>query len=263
VIQADRQIASKETGAQDGSFRLSLPAGTYDVTVTAPSSPFPLRLSGIVIVPQQSTVLPPIALGPAKGSASIRGTVYAAEGAARVALLADGIERASVSTTAGGSYAFEGLPAGTYLLRVQAPGYAPDAVSAVVPDGQRAVIDIRMLYRTNIDGVDWDKGTLRVRGLGSPPKQAPTPTIRREMAKRAAVTDAERNILRAIQLVQIGPSDKLAASLDERTFTQRLQGYLQGYRVVAERDLDGGRMEIELELPLTGPGGLTSYLQRP
>jgi hypothetical protein len=36
---------------------------------------------------------------------------------------------------------------------------------------------------------------------------------------------------------------------------------VKGYRVVAERDLAGGRMEIELELPLTGPGGLTSLLQ--
>jgi len=260
LSQEGRQIASVEAGQQNGSFRFVLPAGTYDVAVTAPSSPFPVRLSAIVIRPQEATVLPPIALGPVKGTSSIRGRVSAAEGAARVTLLAGGIERASVTTSARGTYAFEEIPAGTYVLRVEAPGYASDAITAHVPDGHRTTVDVRMLYRTNIDGVDWDKGTLRIRGIGLPPKQAPTPSVRREMAKRAAVTDAERNLLRAVQMVQLGPSETLAASLDERTFTSRLQGYVQSYRIVAERDLDGGRMEVELELPLTGPGGLTSLL---
>jgi hypothetical protein len=257
-----RQIAVAAAEGRDGSFRLALPAGTYDVAVTAPSSPFPVRLSGIVIRPRESTVLTPIVLAPANGSASIRGRVLAANGAARVTLLAEGVERASVTTSAAGGYAFEELPAGAYVLRVQAPGYASDTVTVAVADGRRTTVDIRMVYRTDIDGADWEKGALRARGVGSPPMQAPTPSIRREMAKRAAIADAERNLLKAVRMVQFGPSDMLAASFDERTFTERLRGYVQGYRIVAERDLDGGRMEIEIELPLTGPGGLSSFLQR-
>ena len=118
-----------------------------------------------------------------------------------------------------------------------------------------------MLYITAIEGIDWSAGKVRARGIGLPPKQAPTPTVRREMAKRAAVADAERNLLRIVELINVGPGQKFAESPGGETFVQKLQGYLQGYRIAAERDMDGGKIEIELELPLTGTGGLTSYLQ--
>jgi hypothetical protein len=67
-------------------------------------------------------------------------------------------------------------------------------------------------------------------------------------------------MLNAIRMIQLGPSAKLTSALGKQGFTRRLQGYVKGCRVVAERDLAGGRMEVELELPLTGPGGLTSLL---
>jgi hypothetical protein len=52
----------------------------------------------------------------------------------------------------------------------------------------------------------------------------------------------------------------LIEALGPGSYVERLQGYLRGYRIAAERDLDGGRVEVELELPLTGPGGLSSYV---
>jgi hypothetical protein len=191
----------------------------------------------------------------------ITGKIQSAAPGTRVALLAEGSERASVSTNAEGKYEFEGLPAGRYTLQVSSPGYANDSVALSVSENQRANQDIRLLYITAIEGIDWNAGKIRSRGIGLPPKQAPTPTVRREMAKRAAVADAERNLLRMIELISVGPDQKFIAALGEKTYTQRLQGYLQGYRVATERDMDGGKIEIELELPLTGPGGLSSYLQ--
>jgi hypothetical protein len=171
------------------------------------------------------------------------------------------VERASVNASSEGRYEFEGLPAGRYTVQVSSPGYANDSASIDVSDSQRATRDVRLLYITAIEGIDWNTGTIRSRGIGLPPKQAPTPTVRREMAKRAAVADAERNLLRIIELITIGPDQKLITALGEKTYTQKLQGYLQGYRVATERDMDGGKIEVELELPLTGPGGLSSYLQ--
>ncbi len=261
VVQQGKTIASVEVNAQDGKFRTSLPAGTYDIKVTAPSSPYPLALPGIVVKPAETTTLSPITLAPLKGSAVITGKVQAAAAGTRVALLAEGIERASVSTNAEGKYEFEGLPAGRYSLQISSPGYANDSVALGVSDNQRANQDIRLLYITAIEGIDWNTGKIRSRGVGLPPKQAPTPAVKREMAKRAAVVDAERNLLRIIELINVGPDQKFIAALGGNTFTQKLQGYLQGYRVATERDMDGGKIEIELELPLTGPGGLSSYLQ--
>jgi len=200
-------------------------------------------------------------LASSKGSAVISGKVRSAAPGTRVALLAEGVERASVNASSEGNYEFEGLPAGRYTLQISSPGYANDSVAIGVSDNQRANQDIRLLYITAIEGIDWNAGTIRSRGIGLPPKQAPTPTVKREMAKRAAVADAERNLLRIIELINVGPDQKFIAALGGKNFSQKLQGYLQGYRLAAERDLDGGKIEVELELPLTGPGGLSSYLR--
>jgi hypothetical protein len=256
-----RQVVTGDADSITGTFHVNVPPGTYDVSITAPTAPFPVVISGVIVRSGETTKLTPVALPlPETGNAAITGTVRAAGGNARVTLLAEGVERASVTTDARGRYEFEGVPAGRYAVQVQAQGYARDVQLVSVSDGSKATQDFRMLYITALDGVDWDKGILRVRGVGMPPVQAPTPTVRKELAKRAALADAERNILRVIQLVQTGPGENLAALLGEKTFAQKLQGYVQGYRVAAERGLDGGRVEIELELPLTGPGGLTSYL---
>jgi hypothetical protein len=256
-----RTIAQAEAGMQDGRFRIALPDGTYEIKVAAPSSPYPLTLSGIIVKPGETTILAPISLAVPKGTGRITGTVHAEGAGTRVVLLAEGIERAAVNTSSDGKYKFEGLPVGSYTLQVSSPGYANDSFSVGVADDQRAVRDIRMLYITAIEGIDWKAGKARARGIGLPPKQAPTPTIRREMAKRAAVADAERNLLRIIELINVGPGQKLTAARGEGTFAQTLQGYIQGYRIEVERDMDGGKVEVELELPLTGTGGLTSYLQ--
>lgn len=261
VEQQGKSLSTMEINAQDGKFRISLPAGTYDIKVTAPSSPYPLALPGIVVKPAETTVLPSIALSPSKGSAVITGKVQAAAVGTRVALLSEGVERASVNASSEGMYEFEGLPAGRYTLQISSPGYANDSVAIGVSDNQRTIQDIRLLYITAIEGIDWNAGKIRSRGIGLPPKQAPTPTVKREMAKRAAVADAERNLLRIIELINVGPDQKVGAALGEKIYTQKLQGYLQGYRVASERDMDGGKIEVELELPLTGPGGLSSYLQ--
>jgi hypothetical protein len=262
VVQQSKTISSLEANAHDGKFRIPLPVGTYDIKVTAPSSPFPLVLSGIVVKAAETTMLPQIALAPSKGTAVVSGKVQAATAGTRVALLAEGVERASVDTTSEGKYEFEGLPAGSYTLHVSSPGYANDSVTIGVSDNQKTVQDIRLLYITAIEGIDWNAGKIRSRGIGLPPKQAPTPTVKREMAKRAAVADAERNLLRIIELIDVGPDQKFIDALGEKTYTQKLQGYLQGYRVAVERDMDGGKIEVELELPLTGPGGLSSYLRQ-
>jgi hypothetical protein len=218
-------------------------------------------LTAVVVKPGETTSLAPISLAVPTGTGRVAGKVLVAGTGTRVALLAEGIERAAVNTSAEGKYEFEGLPAGRYTLQVTSPGYANDSIAVGVSDDRKTIQDIRMLYITAIEGIDWSAGKVRARGIGLPPKQAPTPTVRREMAKRAAVADAERNLLRIVELINVGPGQKFAESPGGETFVQKLQGYLQGYRIAAERDMDGGKIEIELELPLTGTGGLTSYLQ--
>jgi hypothetical protein len=263
VSEQERQVASVEASIKDGSFRIALPSGRYDVSISAPSSPFPLRFAGIIVKPGEVTVLSHITLSPIKATASIRGTVKVAGGAARVTLLDGAKERASVNADHEGKFEIEGLPAGAYTMRLESAGYAPEALPVNVSEHQNVELTVRMLYVTALAGVDWNAGALKARGIGLPPRQSPTPTVRREMAKRAALADAERNLLRTIEMLRVGPGEKLTSLLGEQAYTQKLHGYLQGYRISAERDLDGGKVEVEVELPLTGPRGLSSYLDSP
>jgi hypothetical protein len=256
-----RQVAAADADPATGTFRMTVPPGSYDVAVTVPSAPFPAVFPGIVVRSREVSKIGPVSLpAPAVGNGAITGIVRGASGDVRVALLEEGTERASLSADLQGRYEFENVLPGNYTVQVLAPGFARDVRPVAVSDGSRSARDFRLLYVTALDGVDWEKGTIRVRGIGLPPLKAPTPTVRKEMAKRAALADAERNLLRVIGMIQTGPDENLTEFLGEKTFLQSVQGFVKGYRIAAERELDGGRLEIELELALTGPDGLTSYL---
>lgn len=261
ALQQGAIVLQSDVSTPDGSFRLSLPAGTYDIKVTVATSPLPVMLNGVVVKTGETTPLDTIEFALIKGAGNISGRVIPPTAVTRVALIADGIERASISTSSDGRYEFEGLPSGHYTIQAVLSGYASDTAPVVVADNERSRQDFRLIYITAIEGVDWSAGKIRARGIGLPPKQAPTPTVRREMAKRAALADAERNLVRIVQMINVAPGQPVASVLGERTFTSKLQGYMQGYQVAAERDMDGGRVEVELELPLTGPGGLSSHLR--
>ncbi len=254
-------VASLSPDRQTGRFSISLSPGSYDVAVLSSSAPFPVSFPGIVVKPGATTALGTIQIAQPRGTGNISGRIRNGRTTARVALLMDGRERvAAVLTDSSGRYELKELPAGTYTLQAQATDYAPDSRSVELAEGQRAAVNIRLLYQTTIDGVDWTRGTVRARGVGSPPLQQANPTVRREMAKRAALVDAERNLIKLLEMIEVGPGERLSHALGERSYTQTIEGYVRGYRTAAERDLDGGRIEVEIELPLTGPGGLTSLL---
>ena len=48
--------------------------------------------------------------------------------------------------------------------------------------------------------------------------------------------------------------------MSDKNFASKIQGFLKGYTVVSERELQDGKFEIVLELPLNGPAGLSRYI---
>ncbi len=70
-------------------------------------------------------------------------------------------------------------------VQVNAPGYAGDSLETNIAPDQRATQNMRLLYVTPVDGVDWAAGKIRAVGVRMPPKNAANPTVSREMAKRA------------------------------------------------------------------------------
>ena len=118
-------------------------------------------------------------------------------------LIYEGKERAAVHADHEGKYEFKEVPAGAYIVQANAPGHADDAIPVVITDNQTVELNTVLLPITSIDGVDWTAGKIRATGTGMRPQDASNETVRREMAKRAALTDARRNMLRIIEQMRI------------------------------------------------------------
>jgi hypothetical protein len=49
--------------------------------------------------------------------------------------------------------------------------------------------------------------------------------------------------------------------MGDKNYRERIQGFVQGYKIVREQELSNGSREIELELSLTGPSGLSTVIR--
>ncbi len=244
---------------RDGKFRIALAPGKYDVSAGSVSSPFPITVAGVDVDPGKTLTLPPSEMTLPSGTAAISGTVSPGGPMTKVTLLQEGKERASVTAAPDGRYEFTALPAGKYILAASSPGYASDVTEVRISGSRRVAQNIRLLYVSPIDGVDWTRGVIRARGRGLYPSDSLNRTAMHEMAKRAALSDAERNLLGIIEQIKLDSNHDLKSAMASGTFTTRIKGYLRGFRIVGEHDVNDG-VEIELELPLTGPDGLTRYI---
>ncbi len=261
ATQDGKAIAVVDVNSPDGKFGMALAPGKYDVNVTVPSSPLPLSFPGVVVEPGKTTTLPPIDLAMPAGRSVLSGTIVPAGTGTRVTLLYEGKERATANTDAEGKYEFTGLPAGTYTVQASSPGYVNDAAAINLSGAQKVVQNIRLLYISSVDGADWTTGKIHARGVGMPPKNPANAATSREMAKRAALADAQRNLLKALEQIKASPDQSLKSFIGVKNYTEKFQGFIQGYRIVREQELGDGTVEIELELPLTGPSGLSAVIR--
>lgn len=108
--------------------------------------------------------------------------------------------------------------------------------------------------------IDSTSGTIRVTGIGMPPENVASPLIRREMAERAALSDGERKLLKAVEEIKVGTDGTVGSRMNQGNFAQKVEGFIKGYRVLGERELNDGAVEVDLELELGGRRGLSRYL---
>jgi hypothetical protein len=260
AMQNGKNILTVPAGGQDGKFKLTLAAGTYTINVTVPDSPYPLNVNNIVVKSGETTILPPIELMYAAGKSNLTGKVIPPRPISEVKLMYEGKERAVVHTDREGKYEFKELPAGTYVVQAKSQGHTEDAARVVITGNQNVEQTAVLFPIVSIDGVDWAAGKIRATGIGMPPQNATNDTVRRAMAQRAALADAQRNMLRTIEQIRISDDQDVKDAMRSKNVASKIQGFLKGYTVVRERELEGGRIEVVLELPLTGPAGLSRYI---
>jgi hypothetical protein len=194
------------------------------------------------------------------GKGSLSGRITPAVAGAKMTLYAQGLERASVSTDNQGQFVFTEIPTGDYSVHANAPYFGKESAALTLSQKHTVMRNIALLYQAPNDNVDWAAGKIRVTGFGQPPANVVNMTISREMAHRAALADAQRKLVKTIAELKVGPDESLKSRMGKKNFSQIIQGYIQGYKIVAERELNGGKIEIDVELPLTGRDGLSRYL---
>jgi hypothetical protein len=101
-------------------------------------------------------------------------------------------------------------------------------------------------------GVNWSAAQIEAEGAGTAPDNAP-PSTGRMMACRAAIVDAQRNLLESIQGVRVEGTTIVANMMVESdTIKTSVSGVLRGARVVNREPQSDGSCIVRMTAPLEG-----------
>lgn len=111
--------------------------------------------------------------------------------------------------------------------------------------------------------VDWFGNSVRATGTGVLDPQNPNTAQARLMAERAAVVVAQRNLLEIVEGVRVDSETRVENFMtDYDVVHTRVQGVVRNARQVghARYDAEAGTVEVELEMDIYSPTGLSGAL---
>ncbi|WP_188397961.1 LPP20 family lipoprotein [Sporomusa sp. GT1] len=112
--------------------------------------------------------------------------------------------------------------------------------------------------------LNWKQGVVEGVGTGVPSYEADYPAQARAMAKRAAVVDAQRNLLEAIHGVQVTAETTVQnfAIVDD-TIKTKVSGIVKGAKIVHEQQFADGTYQIIMRINLFGHGSVAEAITNP
>ncbi|MFO7626156.1 MAG: hypothetical protein R6V62_02715 [Candidatus Fermentibacteraceae bacterium] len=111
--------------------------------------------------------------------------------------------------------------------------------------------------------VDWSGNSVRATGIGVLDPQNPNTAQARLMAERAAVVVAQRNLLEIVEGVRVDSETRVENFMtDYDVIHTRVQGVVRNARQVgqARYDAEAGTVEVELQMDIYSPTGLSGAL---
>jgi len=140
------------------------------------------------------------------------------------------------------------------------------SMSVVAPMADVPMMSVCMAVPAGEEAtVNWESDSQMVEafGIGVPPENV-HPAKGRALARRAAIVDAQRNLLEEIQGVQVDSEttiQDLAVASD--TIRTKVSGLLQGAKVLQEHYNKDGSYEVRVGLPLYGATGSVASVAIP
>ena len=115
------------------------------------------------------------------------------------------------------------------------------------------------------ENVDWNKNVIRATGGGVAPANARNIAQARMMARRAAITDAYRQLAEYVGGVNVDSETTVSmAEVQSDVVKTRVQATVRGARIVDERQTRDGGYEVTVEVPMFGVSSLASaVINRP
>ncbi|QDR83181.1 LPP20 family lipoprotein [Sporomusa termitida] len=109
--------------------------------------------------------------------------------------------------------------------------------------------------------INWDEGFVEATGTGVPSSIAKSPAQARLMARRAAIVDAQRNLLESIEGVKI-TAETTVKNFETTNDTVRTQvtGIVKGSKIVNEQQVFDGTYQVTLRVNLYGHGSLAEVI---
>lgn len=111
--------------------------------------------------------------------------------------------------------------------------------------------------------VDWSGNSVKATGIGVLDPDNPNTAQARLMAERAAVVVAQRNLLEIVEGVRVDSETRVENFMtDYDVIHTRVQGVVRNARQVgqARYDAGAGTVEVELQMEIYGPTGLSGAL---
>ena len=115
------------------------------------------------------------------------------------------------------------------------------------------------------ENVDWNANVIRATGGGVAPANARSIAQARMMARRAAITDAYRQLAEYVGGVNVDAETTVdMAAVQSDVVKTRVNATVRGARIVAERQTSDGGYEVTVEVPMFGVSSLASaVINRP
>ena len=99
--------------------------------------------------------------------------------------------------------------------------------------------------------IDWEARAIRASGVGPPDLNAPSVSVARLSAERAAMAAAQRNLFDALSAVPLQSGGTAGALLQkDETLRAKVQAKLRSARPVKTHYFSDGGISLELQIPL-------------
>ena len=110
--------------------------------------------------------------------------------------------------------------------------------------------------------VDWKNNTVTVTGMGVPPDNITNMAQAHIMARRAAIIDGYRNLLEAIDGINVESNTTVQnfAVTDDNVKTS-VSGLIQGARIINEQALPDGSYQVTMQLNLYGNNSVAAAVK--